>query len=274
MRALFFNLSILLLFSSLGLSAQTLRPLKKEQELVMPKTAKDEYCGKRGASVVWHPKQKKYYAVFAGNARFPSAVFDGQGNRLSDENQLAMVDARGLWYNPSTKKIVGNGYEKTGWYEYNLDKNGLLTDVEITYEGMQQPNEQCVGIYNPKSKQVLFLDGSRVFMYSDKAVKEGSLTIHFGRKKSDGAASYQDLSITPEEYNSTSLIYTGIKGQELGFENIEKKQIELYDIKTGFITKILMLPEMPETEGLFNFSYANDIYWLFDLDKRTWIGYK
>lgn len=264
----------ILFFCTGPMQAQTLRPLKKTQELMMPKTADDENCGTRGASVMWHPDQKKYYAVFAGNARYPSAVFNEDGKRLSDKYQLAMVDARGLWYNPATKSIFGNAYNDAGWYEYKLDKQGMMADVDIAYEGMKQPNGQCVGVYNTKSNQVLFLHGSEVYAYNNKAEEQGKSAIHFGRTKAEGAASDEDLTVTPDDYNYTSMVYTGITGQELGFENLTKKQIELYDIKTGFLTKTLLLPELPETEGTFNFSYANGIFWLFDIEKRTWMGYK
>ena len=44
--------------------------------------------GNNGASVAWHPQQKKYYASFAGNATYPLAVFSENGKRLS-ANDLA-----------------------------------------------------------------------------------------------------------------------------------------------------------------------------------------
>ena len=97
--------------TSLTIQAQKTQPLKQVIELKMPKTADDEKPGKRGASIVWHPVQKKYYAVFAGNVDFPMGVFDEKGKRLSPDDQIAMLDTRGLWYDPSTKLISGNAYD-------------------------------------------------------------------------------------------------------------------------------------------------------------------
>src|SRR5215813_581029 len=77
-------------------AAQTKQSLKKVLELKMPKTEDDDMAGKRGASVAWHSVQKKYYAVFAGNAEYPLAIFDMTGKLLSDEDQTAMTDTRGL----------------------------------------------------------------------------------------------------------------------------------------------------------------------------------
>ncbi len=274
MKRIILLLTTLLFTAAVNLTAQTLKPLKKVQELKMPKTAEDDMSGKRGASVVWHPVQKKYYAVFAGNSRFPLAVFDVNGKRLSDADMVAMADTRGIWYNSYSKSIFGNGYGETGWFEYKMDSKGMVTDVEVSREGMIQPNGQCIGVYNSEDKQVMFLYESQVYMYSNNGIFLDSMTIHWGRKKADGAGEFEEPYLAHEDYNNYSMVYTGIKGQELGFENLTLKQIELYDIKTGFLTKILPLPELPDTEGNFNFAYANGIYWLFDIGKRTWMGYK
>src|SRR5215831_11978397 len=71
---------------------QSPQVLKKVIELKMPKTASDDMPGTRGASVAWHPLQKKYYAVFAGNMDYPLAVFDEKGKRLSDDDLFAYID--------------------------------------------------------------------------------------------------------------------------------------------------------------------------------------
>jgi len=252
----------------------TARSLKKVMELKMPKTGDDNMPGKRGASVTWHPVQKKYYAAFAGNVEYPMAVFDDKGKRLSSDTQQAMIDSRGLWYDASAKLICGNGYDDYGWFSYKLDNKGLLSDIDIIVDGMNQPDVQSVGTFNSASKQVLFLYNSQVYMYNKDAEVEDSLLIHWNRKKTDGPADDEDPEDSPEDYNHTSVIYTGIKGQELGFLNITNKQIELYDIKTGYLTKMLSLPETATTEETFNFSYANGIYWLFNMDLRKWVGYK
>lgn len=263
-----------LLFTAVVLSAQDPQPLTKTLELQMPKTADDDMPGTRGASVTWHPALKKYYASFAGNAAYPMAVFDNKGTRTSSENLSTRIDTRGLWYNPSSKMISGNGYGSKGWFYYTLDNRGNPTDVYISKRKMNQPDSQSVGVYNSTDKQVLFLFRSHVYKYNSDGQLVDSLAIHWGRKKADVAAGNEDLSIQPEAYNFSSLVYTGIKEQEIGFLNIENKQIELYDIKTGFLTKTLALPESATAEPVFNFAYANGLYWLFNRGLRKWEGYK
>lgn len=273
MKKVLFLASALVL-TAFVLNAQPAQTLKYVMELKMPKTVDDDMPGTRGASVVWNPINKKYYASFAGNMGYPMAVFDIKGTRLSTEDLTTMMDTRGIWYNPVSKQLCGNGYAETGWFAYKLDTKGIPTDAESTFEGMYQPGEQSVGTYNPLTKQVLFLSLSQVYMYDKDAELKDSVAIHWGRKKADGPAADEDIYSMHEDYNSTSVVYTGIKGQELGFLNVIENQVELYDIKTGYRTKILNLPDTAVAETMFNFAYANGIYWLFNIEMREWVGYK
>jgi len=265
---------IVFIISTFSINAQKAQILKPVLELKMPKTADDDMPGTRGASVVWHPTQKKYYAVFAGNQGYPLAVFDEKGKLLSGEDLIAMMDSRGLWYDPVTKLITGNAYSDNGWFTYKLDPKGIPTDVDKIREGMHQPDAQSVGAYNPATKKIMFLHNGYVHMYNSNGVETDSMMINWGVKKTDGAQGGGIDDEILEDYNYTSLIYTGIKGQELGFLNNTENQIELYDIQSGFLTKIIPLPEDVITETSFNFAYANGIYWLFDIDNRKWVGYK
>ena len=268
-------LATLMFFAAANaLQAQLKESLKKVMELEMPKMNKDSMPGTRGASVVWYPVQKKYYAAFAGNARFPLAVFDATGKRISDDDLTAMKDTRGLWYNPEIKKISGNGFNETGWFTYILNKIGIPDSAKTIFEGLYQPEDQSVGAFHPDRKEVMFLYNGIVSLY---ALADGSTSatvqINWGRKKAEGK-SEDEITETPPDYNNSTVIYTGIKNAELGFLNKEKNKIELYDFMTGFLTTQLPLPKDAVTQGSFNFAYANGIYWLFNIAERKWVGYK
>lgn len=272
MRKLFL---LIVLFTAATTVQSQERSLKKVISLKMPKTAEDFLCGTRGASVVWHPVQNKYYAVFAGNQGFPLAIFDKTGKRLSDDEQTTLVDIRGLWYDPFTKTICGNGYDTIGWFKYVLGKNGVPTDYTIIKNGMYQPNKQSVGSFNKKAGYVYFLDGGQVAFYKpDADISEKSVTIHWGLKKGQVNEDEENIYETREGYNMTSAVYTGFIGSEIALLNTDAKQIELYDEKEGYMKQKLLLPEEAPVESMFNFAFANGIFWLFDIPNRTWIGYK
>lgn len=274
MRKLFLLITAFSLVSNLGMS-QTTRTLKKTLELKMPRTADDDMPGKNGAAVVWHPLQKKYYAAMAGNTDFPLAIFDGAGKRISSEDLNTMFDLRGLWYNPQKKQLCGNGYGENGWFRYMLDAQGTATDVEVDISGMNQPGNQSVETYDPANNEVLFLNGNQVSRYSNVGSVNSQVNLRLGlTRKNNTDEEFVPDSEIPEAYNSTTVIYTGIKGAELGVLNVDKKQIELYDSANGFLTTILKFPETAELNYSFNFSYCNGIYWIFDIEKRTWNGFR
>ena len=263
----------LLMLTAFHLNAQN-RTLKQVSSLQMSRTIDHEMPGTRGASVVWHPIQKKYYAAMAGNAAYPLCIFDAGGKRLSDDEQNCLKDIRGLWYNPEKKNIQGNCFAEGGWFEYKLNAKGMIDDAGTLNEGMHQPGEQCSGTYNVALKEIMFLDNGTVYAYSgDGNVSGNSVTIHWGKRKKDNAETQSEV-MTPETYNYTSVIYTGIKGSELGFLNIDLNQIELYDFKEGYLSAVLSLPSDAVTEPNFNFAFTNNTYWLFNIEKRTWFGYR
>ncbi len=267
-------LSLFLILSfSLAATAQKQEKLKKILELKMP-----DGKGTNGAGITYHPESKRYYASFAGNVSYPFAIFDSKGKRLSDDDQEALFDVRGLWWNPTLKKFCANGYNENGWISYKLDKKGFPVDVEQIYEGMLQPDEQSVAAYNPRSNDVFFLYGQLVWTFpAEVGMVEGKeIRLYVGASSESEAEDleyFEEDDVLPEDYNPT-LIYTGLQKGEFGLLNHYEKQVELYDRKTGFMTKKLVLPDNAPTEEMLCFGFANGIYWLFDKAKRTWVGYK
>lgn len=276
MKRLFYFIA--LLFSIHSASAQvTTKPrvLKKVLSLQMALTAEDDMPGTRGASVVWHPLQKKYYAAMAGNVGYPLCVFSAAGKRISKDDHITEADVRGLWYNTAKKAIQGNQYNDYGWFQYKLNLSGMVQESEELQSGMNQPDAQSVGAYYPVKKQVLFIKGSQLYFYDEEsAMPLDSLAIHWSRKKTEGPADDEDISMSSENHNYTTVVYTGIKGAEIGFLNTSDMKVELYNITTGYMTQSLALPDETPVEPSFNFAYTNGIYWFFSMKTRTWHGYK
>ena len=59
-----------------------------------------------------------------------------------------------------------------------------------------------------------------------------------------------------------------------GFINTTNSQIELYNIADGFLTRRLSLPDDASINATFNFAYTNGMFWLFNMEERTWTSYK
>ena len=175
MKQLFlFFFSAAILFSSA--SAQSVRQLRKTIELKMPKGP-----GDNGGTVAQNGKNRYFYATVAGNKTYSLAYFNVVGEMMSPPDLALLADVRGLWYNPKTKQLEGNGYKDFGWFTYDLDKKGIPEKINIKKEGSNQPDANSAGVLNTDANEVLFLDGLNVVCYStDGTDKRKSIQIHFG----------------------------------------------------------------------------------------------
>ncbi len=248
------------------------KPLKKVLELVIPSDG-----GANGACVVWHPVLKKYFAAMAGNTKFFIGAYTTTGKLTTPKDQETMFDIRGLWYNPVKKAIQMNGYGTFGWAEYKLSPNGAPISVNVFAEGAFQPDVQSVGAYNAANKMVYFFneDGNIEKYNALTAEYTETLDLTLGYTADEAEEEIDiDNSLVIEDYNNTTVVFTGIKKAELGLLNTLNREIELYDLATGNVTRKYSLPEDAPVEYALNFAYANGIFWLFDKNARTWKGYK
>lgn len=252
----------MLLALAIDLTAQN-RMLKKVIELAMPGD-----LGSNGASVVYHPVQKKYYCAFAGNSDYPLAAFDLKGKLLTGADITTGFDVRGMWYNSKTKTIQANGYNDFGWTDFKINTKGVPTGNEVFMAGMTQPDAQSVGLFNDKLQKVYFLKNISIVKYDLKGNELDSMQL-FPKMVADD----QMGDGLPEDYNGTP-IYTGILKGEIGLLNNTDKKIELFNLATGKPTTAWQLPNDAPDNVLFNFAYSNGIVWLFDKEARTWYGYK
>lgn len=232
--------------------------------------------GANGASVAWHPVQKKYYAAMAGNVTYPLNVYDAKGTLLSDTSLTAMFDVRGLWYNPVTKTLQSNGYNDMGMIEYRLGVNGLPAEAKPMTITFLKPDAQSVAVFDPKTNNFYFFDASLKDI-EPHSMKDGltgdAITLHLQKVKASDINDMENDGLI-ENYNENTLIYTGINGAEIGLLNVTDKKIELYNKVTGLMTQQLSLPADVKAEPSLNFSYCNGIYWVFNKDERVWHGYK
>jgi len=256
--------------------AQTPDTIQLQKEITLQLPAGD---GIRSGAVVWDPSSKHYYAPIAGGADRLLAVFNVRGKKISNDTLKTLFDVRGIWYVPSLKTLCANGANDNGWISYVMNSDDNPQSTNLLFIGMNQPDEQSVGVFNDKENVVYFLKGQHIASYNFATgeLLSDTMRLHVGSANQINAysnADEDDENTTPTNYNYTSVVYTGLPGTEFGLLNVIKKRIELYDKNSGYVTKVLSLPEDAEPDAMLCFSYTNKMYWLFDSAKRAWIGYK
>ncbi len=268
---LFLASIVVLSYSALGQDKKAQStPLKEVMTLKI-----DREGGANGANIAWNPKEKKYYAAMAGNESFPMEVFDAKGKMLSDETLEALFDVRGLWYSSSAKALQMNGYDNAGWAEYKLNAKGIPISAKKLSVVISQPDAQCVGAFDDKTSSLYYYDYATVNVekYDVKTGDKGNTTkLHLGAKTEKNINDADET--TKDLYNQNAIIFTGIAHAEIGLLNVNDHTIELYNLATGLLAKTLALPEGAPQENSLNFSFCNNIYWLFDKKDRIWHGYK
>jgi hypothetical protein len=255
-------------------------PLQAQKKLKQVITIQlPEGDGSNSGAIAWHPIQKKYYTSMAGNSIYAMGVYNAMGKPVQ-ENVDAEHDYRGMWYNPVSKRIEFNCYDSGGIGHLVLDAKGKIDSKVIDFEGMNQPDNQCVGVYHTTSNYIIYLSaGYTVEKYSPKTGEPLLVltTLHVGcktKKEGDGLDVDAEASRW-EARNASSVQFTGIPKAELAILNVDERTIELYDQKTGLLTKTAYsIPESIAIYPNFNFSYTNGIWWFFNKEQRMWVGCK
>lgn len=259
MKKIFF---LLCLFASLSACKTTLSTAKVSHQLKgelalslqMPDSA-----GFNGGGIAFCKKNKKYYAAFAGNKYFPMQAFNTKGNSVGSVLK-ARTDMRGLWYNPKAQQLEANGFGQEPIVKY-IFNDGLPDETEKIISDIKKPDAQCVASYDYDSDEIL--------MFS-----EGSI-YRFNHTSGELLGDYI-LKSMPEDYNlnENTLAYTGIKDGEIALLDYKGKKVYLFQKNTGEFKGTILLPENAPTNRNFNFGFANQKVWLFDTDKRIWLGYQ
>ena len=221
----------------------------------------NQESGTNGNSVVYNPKQNMYYAGFAGNENFPLETFDKNGKPLYTTTTGA--DLRGMWWNPKTDKLEANCYSDGGIVSIELKSNGYAGgNPKIVMSGRHQPDDQSVGVFDPDENQILYYKDGKLYKY--------------GRLNGEYHSNLKlnDIPTDLDNINFNALIYTGYPKMEVGILNYVDKEVYLFDKKNGQRNQTLKLPYDAPTADRMRFSFSNDHLWLYDVDTRTWTGYR
>jgi hypothetical protein len=102
--------------------------------------------------------------------------------------------------------------------------------------------------------------------------KEGAIEKYSTKGKKSGTIKLPS-DFETEKYNTYAMGFSGVKGYEIVLLNLSSTSLEFYSLK-GKRTATVSLPDdVPYAEN-FRFSFANGYAWLYDVDTRTWSGFK
>lgn len=230
--------------------------LKLELKLLSPD-------GTNGSAIAWSSQHRKYYAVMAGNEDYPLEVFDEKGINL--QSIPAGRDLRGLWYNPAYGFLEGNTFDYHDIVSYAMEEDGLLSS--------EDPYEEMYGlpVYDPQAVLTLNILSNKYAWFDDESTSIRLIDAETAEE--DGEIPLPISDSQKENFNKT-LVYTGIEGAEYGLLNYNERSVYLYNESTGELANKIELPKNAPICKIFRFSFANGHCWLFDTEKRGWLGYK
>ncbi len=213
------------------------------------------------SGVAYNPNLNLYYGVRAGNSTFPLETWTAAGAPLF--NTTAGFDWRGMWWNPTTNQLEGNGYNTSGIWRANLNGSGHALNTGLTiFPGMNQPNAQSCGDLDWQAYEIIYFNAGLIYRYS--------------RTTNAFLGSYA-LTGTPVamgNMNVYTVMYTGCTGMEIALLDYVNKRIYLYNKATGAYAGMSQLPAAAVTTSAFRVSWANGYVWLFNLADFTWYSYR
>lgn len=214
--------------------------------------------GYNGLSVAYHPEQRYYYCVFAGNGAYPLEVFDETGRQVYATT--AGQDMRGLWYNPKTKSLGGTIFNFGGLFSIDVLEGGTPGIPNMTSFVFPGPDAQAVAVLDPVKQEVFcYRDGS-IYPVALKSVK---------KKK---PIALKGCPVAFDLLNPNAMIYTGYKNYEFGLLDYLNGKVYYFN-RSGKYTHTTTLPrEIPNAE-MFRFAFCNDRIWLYNVDERIWYSY-
>jgi len=219
------------------------------------------FDGTNASAVVYVAGKELYVTVIAGNNDFPIEGFRADGKNVFSTS--AGFDYRGLWYNPKTKKMEGNGAGEAGWVTFGFDSGtGVQTSTSIL-SGQNQPDFQSVGTFDYRKKAVVFLnaDKDKIVAYSrKKPSKSSSISLSWG-------------SISKENINPYVLGYTGVNGYEFVCLDYVNAKLVFFN-RSGDQTATVKMPASAPMNDSFACSFTNNRAFFYNKDNRTWYGYR
>ena len=209
-----------------------------------------------------NPNQNKNHGL-KGDGPSTSYISTYNANGDSLTTTFGSFNDRGLWYDPQTGLLEGNGEDTLGYGYFNLSSNGdTITNFTSYVTGNVMPanaNGEAAGAYDTINQLVLFFNGNdSIYTYN---LMTGAPVDTFVLNLPAGYGAFNN-----------NVIYTGIPGMEIGLYDYVNYQIDLFSYTTHNCTAIYTLPLSCPYTSEYGFSYANNMVWISD-GSQYWYGY-
>lgn len=211
------------------------------------------------SGVAYNPSAGLYYGVRAGNPSLPLETWDASGTPKHQTS--AGFDYRGMWWNPTTSQLEANGYNTLGIWKANLDSNGYALKTGTTIFNSNQPHWQSCGDLDTDAYEIIYYYDGKIYRYNRS---DNSLI---------GSYSLNGCPVSWLSVNTTTVVYTGCSGNEIGILDHVNKRLLYFDKSTGNYTSFSQLPASAPVNNAYRMSWANGLLWLFDPGTFTWYSY-
>ncbi|MGB0390609.1 MAG: T9SS type A sorting domain-containing protein [Salibacteraceae bacterium] len=205
-------------------------------------------------ALVYNPVNSVYYTLDGNYIRTHSGI---NGSVLS--SYYYSTTMRGIWWNPATSNLEGNGYNSNGIITFTVNSTtGYVSGGTVLFSGSHQPYYQCQGVLDEANNEILYFYASSIYRYSRVT----------GNLIGSTAISNMPASYTLTGYN---IIYTGCPGKEIGLYDRLNKKLLFINKATGAYVGASQLPTTAGTPYNWGVSFADDKLWV--LNGTSWNSY-
>ncbi len=212
------------------------------------------------SAVAFYPTQNKYYSVNQGTQANPIEMFPATGGPALASAPQA-TNYNGFWYNENLGILEGNVSNQNTIVQHSINPvNSYPLGITVTVGLTGIPSAQSCGQFDPVNNQVIYYNALSLQKYN----------------RSTGAlmSTVPVTGLPSTSLNSTSLIFTGISGSEVGLYDYVNRKIYFVNDVTGAYSGFCQLPGSAPTPSAFCLGYANNRVFLFDNLTMCWYGYK
>lgn len=210
------------------------------------------------SGLAFNPVLGLYYSVNAGSPSYPLDTYNEDGSLAA--TVISGFDYRGVWWEPTTQHLIGNGYATLGIFDQNLQVGtGLPLGTGTVVLTSNQPDVQSIGDLDTEANEILYYFAGSIHRYS--ASTNALLGTYAITGMPGGVGSL----------NSNTVMYIGCPGKEVALYDYVNRQVQYVNKSTGAYSGSTQLPSDAPQRASFGLSYANGSVWIYD--QGAWHGY-